>query len=270
VLEAHAAMIENMDYNIGRVIQHLKDTGQYDNTLIMFTSDNGSSEPIEMKNLASVGVEEANKFFNSFNNTVANIGNANSLVNYGAWGTGAAVSPFSYFKTTQGEGGVRPPLVMKLPGTSSNQTKPDIVNAFVQVNDMTPTFLDYASVQSPSSIYKGHPVHAIMGKSLKPLLEGKVEKVYGDDVPVAQEMFNNTAVWMGDWKAVRNFQPVGDGKWHLFNITNDIGENTDLASQHPEILKKLISDYDKYAKDVGVVVPTATIEAFQTVGQASD
>jgi arylsulfatase A-like enzyme len=270
VLEAHAAMIEDMDYNIGRVIQHLKDTGQYDNTLIMFTSDNGSSEPIEMKNLATVGVEEANKFFNSFNNTVANIGNANSLVNYGAWGTGAAVSPFSYFKTTQGEGGVRPPLVMKLPGTSSNQTKPDIVNAFVYVNDMTPTFLDYAGVQPPSSTYKGHPVHAIMGKSLKPLLEGKVEKVYGDDVPVAQEMFNNTAVWMGDWKAVRNFQPVGDGKWHLFNITNDIGENTDLASQHPEILKKLISDYDKYAKDVGVVVPTATIEAFQTVGQASD
>lgn len=83
-------------------------------------------------------------------------------------------------------------------------------------------------------------------------------------------MFNNTAIWMGDWKAVRNFQPVGDGKWHLFNITNDIGENTDLASQHPEILKKLISDYDKFAKDVGVVVPTATIEAFQTVGEASD
>jgi arylsulfatase A-like enzyme len=270
VLEAHAAMIEDMDYNIGRVIQHLKDTGQYDNTLIMFTSDNGSSEPIEMKNLATVGIEEANKFFNSFNNTVANIGNANSLVNYGAWGTGAAVSPFSYFKTTQGEGGVRPPFVMKLPSTSSNQTKPDIVNAFVHVNDMTPTMLDYAGVQQPGSTYNGHPVHAIMGKSLKPLLEGKVEKVYGDDVPVAQEMFNNTAVWMGDWKAVRNFQPVGDGKWHLFNITNDIGENTDLASQHPEILKKLISDYDKYAKDVGVVVPTATIEAFQTVGQASD
>jgi arylsulfatase A-like enzyme len=224
VLEAHAAMIEDMDYNIGRVIQYLKDTGQYDNTLIMFSSDNGSSEPIEMKNLATVGVAEANKFFSSFNNTVANIGNANSLVNYGAWGTGAAVSPFSYFKTTQGEGGVRPPLVTKLPGTSSNQTKPDVVNAFVHVNDMTPTFLDYA----------------IMGKSLKPLLEGKVEKVYGDDVPVAQEMFNNTAVWMGDWKAVRNFESAGNGQWHLFNIANNIGENTDLANQHQETLKKLI------------------------------
>ena len=271
VLQAHAGMIENMDYNIGKVIQYLKDNGMYDNTLIMFTSDNGSSEPIEMKNMAATGVtiDEANKFYAGFNNTVPNIGNADSLVNYGAWGTLAAVSPFSYFKTTQGEGGVRPPFVMKLPGTS-NQTKPDIVNAFVQVNDMTPTFLDYAGVQPPDSTYKGHAVHAIMGKSLKPFFEGKVENVYADDEPVAQEMFNNTAVWMGDWKAVKNNPPPSDGKWHLYNITADIGENNDLASQHPDVLKKLMSEYDKFAKDVGVVVPSGSIEAFQTVGQASD
>jgi arylsulfatase A-like enzyme len=87
---------------------------------------------------------------------------------------------------TQGQGRVRPPFVMKLPGTG-NQTKPDIVNAFVHVNDMTPTFLDYAGVQPPGSIYKGHVVHAIMGKSLKPFFEGKVEKVYAvDDDPTSR------------------------------------------------------------------------------------
>ena len=66
-----------------------------------------------------------------------------------------------------------------------------------------------------------------------------------------QEMFNNTEVFMGDWKAVKNGPPASDGKWHLFNIMVDIGENNDLASQHPEILAKLMSDYDKFAKDVG-------------------
>ena len=76
-----------------------------------------------MKNLATAGVEEANKFIAEFNNTVPNIGNANSLVNYGAWGAVATVSPFSYFKTTQGEGGVRPPFVMKLPGVAINQNQ---------------------------------------------------------------------------------------------------------------------------------------------------
>ena len=268
ILTAHAAMIEDLDTNIGKVIKYLKDIGQYDNTLIIFTSDNGSSEPIEMKDLATVGVEEANKFFNTFNNSDANIGNADSLVNYGAWGAGAAVSPFSYFKTTQGEGGVRPPLVIKTPGTS-NQTAPKIIAAFVHVNDMTPTMMEYAGAKHPGSTYNGHEAHPIMGKSLKPLLDGVVAQVYSDDEPVSQEMFNNTAVWMGDWKAVRNFQPVGDGQWHLFNITADVGENMDLSNQHPEILKQLVSDYDKFAKDVGVVVPSGTIEAFQTVGEKS-
>ena len=180
----------------------------------------------------------------------------------------AAVSPFSYFKTTQGEGGVRPPLVIKTPGTS-NQTAPEIISAFVHVNDMTPTMMEYAGAKHPGSTYNGHEVHPIMGKSLKPLLDGVVAQVYSDDEPVSQEMFNNTAVWMGDWKAVRNFQPVGDGQWHLFNLTADVGENTDLSNQYPEILKKLVSDYDKFAKDVGVVVPSGTIEAFQTVGEKS-
>jgi arylsulfatase A-like enzyme len=63
-------------------------------------------------------------------------------------------------------------------------------------------------------------------------------------------MFNNTAVWKGDWKAVRNMQPAVDGQWHLFNYATDIGENNDLASQHPEILATLLSDYDKFAKNV--------------------
>ena len=98
-----------------------------------------------MKDLAvgSVTSAEQEAFVNTFNNTVPNIGNANSLVNYGAWGAGASVSPLSYYKTTQGEGGIRSPFVIKLPNTG-NQTETEIVNAFVQVNDMTPTFLEYA------------------------------------------------------------------------------------------------------------------------------
>jgi arylsulfatase A-like enzyme len=135
---------------------------------------------------------------------------------------------------------------------------------------MTPTFLEYAGVQPAGSTYKGHPVHAIMGKSIKSLLDGKVQVVHPDDESIAQEMFNNTSVFMGDWKAVKNVQPSSDGMWHLFNITADIGENTDLGSQHPEILAKLMTDYDKFAKDVGVIVPNGQAEAFQKMGEGAD
>ena len=60
---------------------------------------------------------------------------------------------------------------------------------------------------------------------------------------------------MGDWKATNHPQPIGDGKWQLHNIVNDPGQNHDLASQHPDILQKMISGYETYAKNVGVVVP---------------
>ena len=69
---------------------------------------------------------------------------------------------------------------------------------------------------------------------------------------------------------MKNGPPTSDGKWHLFNITADIGENSDLGSQHPEILAKLVSDYDKFAKDVGVIVPNGQAAALQKIGLATD
>ena len=81
VLAVHSAMIEYMDENIGRVIQYLKDTGQYDNTFIMFTSDNGNSEPIEVydfKSASGVDLTHAKQFVAGINNSLSNLGNPNS------------------------------------------------------------------------------------------------------------------------------------------------------------------------------------------------
>ena len=94
-----------------------------------------------------------------------------------------------------------------------------------------------------------------MGRSLKPLFEGQVSKVYNDNEVIAQELFNNAAVFMGNWKAVKNAPPLGTDRWQLFNLTGDVGENHDLAKEHPEILQKLVFAYDGYAKDVGIVIP---------------
>jgi arylsulfatase A-like enzyme len=99
------------------------------------------------------------------------------------------------------------------------------------------------------------PVHPIMGKSLKSLFNGTSDRVYGENEVVADEMFNNTAVWYGDWKAIKHEPPVGDGKWQLYNLVDNPSETINVAEQHPDILQKLISAYDIYAKDVGVVIP---------------
>ena len=275
VMAVHAAMIEQLDKNVGRMIDYLKSIGKYDNTFIMFTSDNESSEPIDIlkfKYLSGVNVTKGEQMIYLVNNSLHNLGKANSDINYGPWGTFQSVAPFSGFKGSQFEGGIRVPLVMKLPATvTTNATKntttttsinntssSNQVNSFSFVNDITPTILDLAKVSHPDT-YKGRPVHAMMGKSLVPILAGAIDRVYADDEPVAMELFNSTSARMGDWKAVHDAATDASGVWRLFNVVNDPGENKDLSSQHPEILQKLVSAYEKYAKDVGVVIPRGDI-----------
>ena len=175
VMAVHAGGIEQMDKDIGRVIQYLKDTGQYDNTLIVFTSDNGSSEPVEITDFqyaSGFNASLAPQFVAGVNNSLSNLGSPTSDINYGAWGTYMAVAPLSGFKTSMYEGGIRPPLVIKAPQSmqsTSNNSSSKFVNSFVYVTDFTPTLLDMAGVSHPST-YKGHDVHALMGTSVKPIL----------------------------------------------------------------------------------------------------
>ena len=231
VLAVHAAMIEEMDKNIGRVIQYLKDTGKYDNTFISFTSDNGSSEPFEASDFrygSSVDLTHANQFVARINNSLSNLGNPNCDFNYGAWGSYVAVTPFSGFKTSFYEGGTRPPLVIKPPQSSSSSSRAtttgnNLIKSFVYVTDITPTVLDLAEVSHPST-YKGHEVHPLMGKSLNPLLEGTVKVIHPREEAIAGEMFNNTSIRVGDWKATSyGFPP----QWKLYNLATDLGENVE-------------------------------------------
>lgn len=260
-------MIENMDHDVGRMIQFLKANGEYKNTLIIFLSDNGTSEPAGLLDIkwSSANNASIQTYLKIVNNTLSNLGNVSSTINYAAWGSYSGIGPLSGFKVSEFEGGTRAPFIVKEPGVSSSSSSsintnasaiPKLIKAFVYVDDITPTILEYAGVQPAGPTYQGHPVHAIMGKSLKSLFNGTTDKVYGPNDIVADEMFNNSAVYMGGvWKAMRHEPPMGDGKWRLYNIVDDPGENHNVADMHPDILQKLISAYAAYAKDVGVVIP---------------
>jgi len=259
ILAVHAAMIEKTDNEIGRLIQFLKDSGEYDNTLIMFTSDNGGSEPsdspVKISSLEGASSKAQEEFIAGMNESFDAIGGKDSYWGYGWQGAVMSNTPHSGMKSSAFNGGLRPPFVIKEPFSSSNSTEMDIVKAFVHVSDMTPTFLEYAGVTHPGSEYQGRPVSPMMGKSIKPLLEGAVEKIHMDDEILSQELFGNRAVFMGDWKLRSNIVPAGDGQWKLFNIVQDIREATDLSKEHPDILKKMVSAYDKWAQDVGIIEP---------------
>jgi len=271
ILAVHAAMIENLDKNIGRVIQYLNNTGQYDNTVIIFTSDNGTSEPFPLSALkyaSGVDLAAAKQFLKTINNTLSSIGTVSSDINYGPWGSYVAASPLSGFKTSFYEGGIRVPFVFK-PAKSMMSSLPssnNIVKGYAFVNDIAPTIYQIANITYPST-YQGHPIHPLMGKSLVPLIQGKVDKVYADNEPLGAELFNYTAVRMGDWQAVHSsgntsssIYPNGTDVWELYNLANDPGEQKNVAAQHPDILQKMAAAYPVYAKSVGVVIPRG--EAF--------
>jgi arylsulfatase len=267
IMAVRAALIENTDQNIGRLINHLKKIGEYDNTLIVFTSDNAGSEPIQFPLAGAisnaVNHKELPAFFKSLNNTIPNLGNSTTSINYGAWGSYMSVAPLSGFKMSTYEGGTRPPFVIKEPSAMAASTEKSnhIIKSFVFVTDMTPTFLDYAQVPQPGSTYKGHEVHPIMGKSFKPLIEGAVNVVHPTNEAIGTEMFNATGLYMGDYEIIRDAHT--DGKWELYNNLKDPAQNNNIANQNPELVQKMSDAYQNYSKNVGIVIPRGALFAFQ-------
>jgi arylsulfatase len=248
-----AAMLDNMDYNISRVINHLKEIGEYDNTLIYLASDNGPFA-VKLEDLKSFqpGDDPAlyQAFLKQFDNSVENMGNENSFVSIGpSWAQNGATPHFG-FKLTTFEGGEHVPSIIKMPYQSQGAK----TNAFARVTDIVPTVLDYANVAHPGTTYKGHSVYPMDGKSLRPLLEGKVQTIH-QDAPIGSELFGNSALYLNDWKIVRQTPPYDDFTWKLYNLSEDPTESNDLSKENPELFEKMKGYYDDYVKRVGVIPP---------------
>jgi arylsulfatase/uncharacterized sulfatase len=105
----------------------------------------------------------------------------------------------------------------------------------------------------------------MIGRSLLPLLQGSAERTYPDDQPVGYELSGNAAIFKGDYKLVRNLPPIGDDQWHLYDLSRDPGEVNDLQAQHPERFRQMIDDYQRYARDNGVLPMPAGYDPIEQV-----
>jgi arylsulfatase len=244
-MEVYAGMVSNMDYHIGRVVDFLKDIGEYDNTVIIFFSDNGSNPA---RNEDYSPGEEGRRFLSQFDNSIENLGQPNSHYAYGAgWGS-AASGPLNQFKLTPGEGGVRSPLIVTGPGIKEQHQ----VESFAYITDIMPTMLEMANIQHPET-YMGREVAPMRGRSVTGLLSDEQTAIYGPDESVGAEMAGGKWLRRGDYKAVLVPPPFGPGTWQLFNMAEDPGETNDLSSTSPEILAELKAAWQLYADEVGVV-----------------
>lgn len=253
-MEVYAAMVETLDANIGRLVDHLKSVGAYDNTFIFFTSDNGpSGEKVDM--FYPDGPNNDNSY--------ENLGRRRSNIALGTRWAEVSATPFRLFKGYPSEGGVSVPAIVRMPKQSNGQTK---ATQLTTVLDLAPTFLQLAGLPNPGDRYSGESVNPMTGTSLLPLLTGKTQRHLPDGSLLGAEFGGNRYVRDDRWKLLsvhmkRGPQSVAEPPdWKLYDMTRDRGETTDLAADHPDIVARLKQGWVDYAKRVGVVLAPGVTE----------
>jgi len=239
-MEVYAAMVDYLDMSIGRLIDYLKKEEIYDKTAIVFMSDNGANGAMAT---AYPGNDDG-KYLSSFNNKMENRGLPGSYIEMGPGWAQASSSPFRLFKGFSTEGGIKAPLIFKLPGNIKNTGQWN--SGFVHVTDLMPTFLELAGVTF-SENYKGRKVKAPIGRSLVPVLTDSLETVHENN-GMGWELFEMKSYIKGKWKILRLPKPFGTGDWQLFDLSKDPAEVSDLSLQNTTIRSELINEWNEYAK----------------------
>ena len=243
-MAVYGAMVEAMDHHLGRLFEYLKSAGQYDNTLIIFTSDNGAEASGAADPLSFAARQGPVSL--GYKLDYESLGLKGSYNTISPSFASAAASPLSLFKFYAGEGGMRVPLIIAGPSVSKAG---EISHAFSFVTDITPTLLSFAGVTAPNDRYRGRAVEPIIGKDLTPLIAGAVDRVYNETDAIGYELAGHAALFQGDYKLLFTRGALGDGQWHLYDIVRDPGETHDLAEEQPVRLQAMLSAYQRYARD---------------------
>ena len=244
-MRIYAAMIENMDHHIGRLLQVLNERNTDRETVVIFLSDNGAEG-----NAIDRIMDNSYWIPSNFDNRLENLGRQGSYMWLGlGWGD-AGVAPFTLFKSYTTAGGLRTPAIIH---SSSGRIGSGMKDAIVTVRDISSTILELAGVEKPDGSYDGRTVHRMTGTSLLDYLSGQSETVHGDE-PLGWELYGSRALIKGEWKALRIFPPAGSGDWQLFNLKTDPTETANLAADFPDVMVELTADWDAYAEANGVAV----------------
>ena len=223
MMAIYAAMIEEIDRNVGKLVEALKTREELDNTLILFFSDNGGNAETGIR-----GRYEGEQ-----------PGDAHSNVFIGRCWAHLNNVPFREYKHYNHEGGIATPLIAHWPDGIRPQE--DWVRTPTHLIDLMATCVDLGQAGYPPT-RKGRSVPAMEGQSLRPLLTGQGQFPAR---PLFWEHEGNAAIRVGDDKLVRRGQK---GKWELYNLASDRTEQEDLAPRHPARVRALAAQWDDWAR----------------------
>lgn len=236
-MEIYAAMVDYMDTGIGRVIDYLDKRDQLDNTIIVFISDNGAEHWDHSSAPPPIGEFAAN-----FDNSAENSGREGSFVLYGSEWAHVSNTPFSRYKGTTYEGGIRSPAVISWPDKIASG---QVSRAITHSSDWLPTFAELA----------GAGTQNVSGKSLVGLLTGSVEQVRDSNETVGMEIWGKRGIIANGYKLVSSGKPNELVDWELYNLQADPGEQIDLTQRQPEVFNSMLKHWNDYVANNNVILP---------------
>lgn len=265
-MEIYAAMVDSIDQNVGKVLDHLKVTGEFENTIIIFMSDNGAEgigqRPLtgrtsnttrpEFKEQVLADIKVANLDFDK-------MGTSESFLTYGGNWARAAMAPLREYKGATEDGGIKAPAFILGPGIKGER----IVTGALSVRDIMPTALELTDIpyaQDEPTTLDG--IKAPSAISWGPILDGETNSVRDENDAMAWELFFKRGIRLGDWKAVYGkADPSAPpnraerSQWRLYNLSVDPAESKDVKDKNPEVMKRLMTAWDMYAQENGVFSP---------------
>jgi arylsulfatase len=243
-MAVYAAQIERMDRGIGRIVSALTDTGQLDNTLILFLSDNGGcaeelmpewSEPFENLTIFRSKTRDGQPV-QLGNDPRVMPGGEETYQSYGVPWANVSNTPFRLYKHWVHEGGIATPLIAHWP--EGINARGELRHQPGQLTDIMATCLDVAAASYPKR-FQGNAINPLEGTSLLPIF---ADRGNGKEA-LFWEHEGNRAVRQGKWKLVSRYP----GDWELYDMDNDRTEMNDLSADHPKIVKDLSAMYDSWA-----------------------
>ncbi|MHC4994510.1 MAG: arylsulfatase [Planctomycetota bacterium] len=262
-MEVYAAMVDRLDQGIGRIVDQLKQSGRFDNTLILFLADNGgcaeeygSGKPYEApKQPAKLQPMGPNEFQDDMAPRFTRDGRpvrqgwpvmpgpADTYIAYGKPWANASNTPFREYKHWVHEGGIATPLIAHWPAQIKRRGQ--LEHQPGHLIDVMATCVEIANVDYPTS-YKGAAIKPLEGRSLTPAFSGK--KIQREALYWEHE--GNRAVRVGQWKLVAKGEK---GPWELYDLEADRTELNDLSQKHPDRAKKLADMWLAYAERANVL-----------------